>query len=116
MLSRAIILPQKYALSLSEKQGIELKQISLSQLSEVDSKTHFALSFIKDKKINFTLGRYLRPYIEAMIDISKYEYKPADYIISVPSNFFNYIVLSEPELTAYMKDKVKQNQLLSQDR
>lgn len=119
VLIRVIILPENYALALSEKQGIKLELVSYSQLNKVNLKKHFALSFIKDKGLNSILRKYLRPYIEAMIDINKYEYKPTDYIVSVPNNFSiskSYIALGEPCITTYMKDKVKQNQLLSQDR
>lgn len=77
MLKRAIILSMADAMRL----GALAEPISLQCLSQINSDVHFALSYVKDRKINEILRRYFRFYIVSMIDF--YEYKEGDKILAV---------------------------------
>ena len=93
MLIRAIILPKEEA----EKLGLEFEPIEFYYLSVINTKVHFALSFVKDKKVNKLLEKYFRPF---MIAMTEYEYKPTDYIISVSKEL--KLSLARPKIEAYV--------------
>ena len=66
---------------LKEALNIIPEPISFSYLSEINNDVHFALSYLKDKKLNEMLRKYFRFYILSMINF--YEYKETDRIIAV---------------------------------
>ena len=76
MLKRAVILSESDAKKILNAQA---EPISLQILPRLD--VHFALSYVRDRKINEILRKYFKFYIVSMIDF--YEYKEGDKILSV---------------------------------
>ena len=81
MLKRAILLQESDINKLKEALNIIPEPISFSYLSEINNDVHFALSYLKDKKLNEMLRKYFKIYIQSMINF--YEYKETDKIIAV---------------------------------
>lgn len=76
MLKRAVILSESDAKKILNAQA---EPISLQILPRLD--VHFALSYVRNRKINEILRKYFKFYIVSMIDF--YEYKEGDKILSV---------------------------------
>jgi len=76
MLKRAIILSESDAKKIFSASA---EPISLYVLSRLD--VHFALSYVRNRKINEILRKYFKFYIVSMIDF--YEYKEGDRILFV---------------------------------
>ena len=94
VLIRAVILPKSEA----EHLGLSFEPIDYHYLKVINTKVHFTLSFIKDKRVNSVLAQYLRPFVTAIAD--KYEYKQTDYIVSVSPAGFS---LARPQIGVMKK-------------
>lgn len=79
MIKRVIVLPENKTAEISKITEVDIKPINTQGLLELNNKSHFTLSFIKDEKINNYLQKFFKIYIISMIDF--YEYKESDNII-----------------------------------
>lgn len=84
MLKRVIILPEEKVEEIKRITDVNIRPVDTKYLLQLDQNSHFALSFIKDRKINGFLRKFFKIYIVSMVNF--YEYKETDKIIIVGSD------------------------------
>lgn len=80
MIKRLVILKESDAKKLDILNPV-LEPISFSYLHEINKNINFALSYLKDKRLDEILKKYFKFYLISMIDF--YEYKELDQIITL---------------------------------